>query len=475
MALRNVITVSTALAVGSAFAAEPIPTLQGLQQQVNDLNKRLDEAEERTDDVEFAATLDKIKFGLEFANSVANFNVNNGQSSYSNNNKIGMEVRLNMNAQINERTKFTGRLSIARGWGDMNWNKLPYEISTGRTLDSGAIVYLERAYIDYILFDGFVATLGRQPATDGPGSNLRNSSGRMSTYPALLVNVLGDALIFTYAPPQVSSLDLTFRAGYSKVYQWMEGNGAPEQFSGNQKDSDADLWFAQVESKVPIAALGDNIAILGYAQTFNHPLPPSVIGSASLPTVNLGSLQLVNFHFENDGPFNIPFHWFVSGGYVKGHADSGDDAVRKITDGALSSRDALDNAIALDSSNPTLIQAKAVSDLLKLNEKAGFAVHVGARYDLPWDFKIGYEHFYGSRYWYAFSRPSIHDPLDFRNTRGHVNDVYLIYQMDFNQFLRASYTHIHNQYTNNGLAFGGAEPVDNRKAEFFMLMYNLKF
>ena len=79
------------------------------------------------------------------------------------------------------------------------------------------------------------------------------------------------------------------------------------------------------------------------------------------------------------------------------------------------------------------------------NENA-WAVHAGLRYDIGSAFKIGYEYFKGSEYWYAFSRVSINDPFNFRNTRGDVHDVYAIWQLDLNQFFLLSYTRQHLDY-----------------------------
>lgn len=71
----------------------------------------------------------------------------------------------------------------------------------------------------------------------------------------------------------------------------------------------------------------------------------------------------------------------------------------------------------------------------KFNEKDGYAVHVGGRYDFTKALKVGYEFFWGSRYWYTMSRPSINDPLNIRMTRETAHDFYVIYQLDRYQFL----------------------------------------
>lgn len=110
----------------------------------------------------------------------------------------------------------------------------------------------------------------------------------------------------------------------------------------------------------------------------------------------------------------------------------------------------------------------------KFNEEDGYAVHVGGRYDFTKALKVGYEFFWGSRYWYTMSRPSINDPLNIRMTRGTAHDFYVIYQLDRYQFLRLSYTNIQNIWGNRGLPFGGAKK-DKARADNIMLMYNVKF
>ena len=105
-------------------------------------------------------------------------------------------------------------------------------------------------------------------------------------------------------------------------------------------------------------------------------------------------------------------------------------------------------------------------------------MHIGLRYDFSQSFKLGGEYFYGSRFWYAMSRPSFNDPLNIRETRGHAFDVYGIYQMDRNQFFRLSYTRIQDLWSKRGNPMGGAAGKNvngDNTADSVMLMYNVKF
>lgn len=411
---------------------------EAVKAELADLNDRADETE-------FQAALSKVKFGLEFSTAVSNTNYKVSGQDYSANNKWMNELHLNMNADINDKTKFYGRLSMAKNWSQMDWSGSPYDLDAGRnTRSSGPVLYVDRAYLDYYITPEWIATIGRQPGTDGPGSNLRNNALRQSTYPALAINALGDAAVITYKPESLQDHKVAIRAAYGKTYQWDE-EGKVRDWMSNQKDADANLYYAAVEGELPIEGMGDNLIIFNVAHMTDFALPlPSIPSILNQGVYNLGDLTLANIHFENYNAFGTNFNYFVSLGYSNGA-----------------------NAHTL-SANPV------AQSQLEFNEKDGYAVHVGGRYDFTKALKVGYEFFWGSRYWYTMSRPSINDPLNIRMTRGTAHDVYVIYQLDRYQFLRLSYTNIQNIWGNRGLPFGGAKK-DKARADNIMLMYNVKF
>lgn len=421
---------------------------EAVKAELADLNDRADETE-------FQAALSKVKFGLEFSTAVSNTNYKVDGQDYSANNKWMNELHLNMNADINDKTKFYGRLSMAKNWSQMGWSGSPLDLDAGRnTRTSGPVLYVDRAYLDYYITPEWIATVGRQPGTDGPGSNLRNNALRQSTYPALAINALGDAAVITYKPESLQDHKVAIRAAYGKTYQWDE-EGKVRDWMSDQKDADANLYYAAVEGELPIEGMGDNLIIFNVAHMTDFALPlPGInlpIGpSGALVNVlqdgvyNLGNLTLANIHFENYNAFGTNFNYFVSLGYSNG------------------------------TNAHTLSAIPAVQSQLEFNEKDGYAVHVGGRYDFTKALKVGYEFFWGSRYWYTMSRPSINDPLNIRMTRGTAHDFYVIYQLDRYQFLRLSYTNIQNIWGNRGLPFGGAKK-DKARADNIMLMYNVKF
>ncbi|HEC0842295.1 DUF3373 family protein [Campylobacter jejuni] len=411
---------------------------EAVKAELADLNDRADETE-------FQAALSKVKFGLEFSTAVSNTNYKVSGQDYSANNKWMNELHLNMNADINDKTKFYGRLSMAKNWSQMGWSGSPYDLDAGRnTRSSGPVLYVDRAYLDYYITPEWIATIGRQPGTDGPGSNLRNNALRQSTYPALAINALGDAAVITYKPESLQDHKVAIRAAYGKTYQWDE-EGKVRDWMSDQKDADANLYYAAVEGELPIEGMGDNLIIFNVAHMTDFALPlPSIPPILNQGVYNLGDLTLANIHFENYNAFGTNFNYFVSLGYSNG------------------------------ANAHTLSAISAVQSQLEFNEKDGYAVHVGGRYDFTKALKVGYEFFWGSRYWYTMSRPSINDPLNIRMTRGTAHDFYVIYQLDRYQFLRLSYTNIQNIWGNRGLPFGGAKK-DKARADNIMLMYNVKF
>ena len=438
-----------------------------LEQRVGQLEKDIDEMNERGDANELAATLNKVKFGLEFNTSVHNITSKTGGVTNDYYNRWMMGLYLNMNADINQYTKFTGRLSMTKAFGDLEVG-LPYAIGSldaGRGASGGSSIYVERAYVDIYMGRYAALTMGRLPGTDGPGSNLRNGSARMSTYPALAVNALGDGVVLTLKPYTNSAL----RVGYSKVYQSFDTNGnstAGSIFgSGAANTADANLFFGAFETPFLPSNFGKNLFMLTYINLTNYTAPGALLTAAanaylaqmgqptnaSVGSSNLGDMQYINAHFENDRLLGSGLNWFVSASYYIGTKSHNVNA--SVTNGTTTTNQSLGNPF--------------------FAERDGWAVHAGLRYDFGLYFKIGYEYFKGSKNWYAFSRVSINDPFNFRNTRGDVHDVYAIWQLDLNQFFRLSYTRQHQQYATATAPM--ITPATNVVNQNISLAYILRF
>ena len=417
MKLKGILLTSL-LALSPLLAAE-----KSLQQQIDELNDRVDQNE-------LQAALSKVKFGLDFNASMNNFFINNNGVSSTQANKWLMGLYLNMNADVTKYAKFTGRLAMTKAFGDLSWMPTQSNITSldaGKGVAGGSAVYVERAYVDLFLGNYWALTVGRLPGTEGPGYNLRNGAARMSTYPALLVNALGDGGVITFKP----YTDAALRAGFAKVYQPLyitENSGAGNIFSesGGNGQADMNLMFAAYETPFLPKSAGKSLLMLSYMYISNYSVPPKLVSlvnqsagvlMGNVDGKNIGDLQYANIHLENFNLAGSGFNWFASFTWANG--TNGHNFLGTYTSAA----------------------GQAIFD-----QKGSWAVHVGARYDFGSHFKLGYEYFHGSKNWYAFSRVSANDPMNIRNTRGDVHDVYAIFQIDPFQFFRLSYTYLHRDY-----------------------------
>lgn len=477
--------------------------IASLQAQVNELKassannnnakvqKQIDELQDRIDENELNAALSKVKIGLDFTVGGASVHGKMNGVKSNNENKWATEVHLNLNAQINDRTKFTGRLAMAKYWGNIGNNTFINDYEGGRNPHGNSVVYLDRAYIDYdIIPDVLVATIGRQPGTDGPGSNLRNNSVRMSTYPAMLVNAMGDALVLTYKPQSLKDYNAAFRAGYVRSYQGSEiDTEGGRNLLGAQKGKDSNLYLLMAEGELPLGDFGKNLLILSYIHGDKYSTHIDInVPNRRLKilddTYNLGNNDLFNLHFESSNTFGSPFSWFVSASYYRGSKGIDNSEKMKadiasnlniITTTGQTLEKVIPGSQAAAQTTIAGIQNQIIqSGAVNWNNKDAWAIHIGARYDFTKAFNLGFEFFHGSKYWFALSRPGINDPLDFRNTRGNVYDIYAIWRLDLNQYLRFAYTHIDYHYANSSIPMGGTYRV-NDKANVFSLFYNVRF
>lgn len=443
------------------------------------MEQRLADVEDRLDEVEFNTGLDRIKFGLDFSTGVSEswYNVPTptatagtpgADNKYKAHNKWGMELHLNMNAAINSYTKFYGRLSVAKNYGMMDTANFgsAADYEAGRNPSkSFSNIYLSRAYVDFFITPEVVATIGRQPGTDGPGSNLRNNALRQSTYPALLINALGDAAVLSYKPKFARQLQFVVRGAYGKIYQYDEEGQVEDWINSRGDMADTNLWYASFEVQPYLGALGKNsLFMVSWARLHDFALNlggKQATANAYLPdgVANLGTIDSINVHFESYEAFRLPLSYFVSASYMKGS-------------------NAKNVPLYTSANSDSQTTAAAYSKIF--NEETAYAVHAGLRYDFHRLFKLGGEYFYGSQYWFTMTGVSFNDPLNIRATRGHAYDVYVISQIDRNQFLRLSYTHIQNKWSNRGTPAGGALTKDDvggyeSTADNVMLVYNVKF
>ena len=419
--------------------------LERLDKLESSTSESIDELYDRVDENEFEATMNRIKWGAElevtdnFLEGQATDNVGGKQTGtayksfdYSINNLWTTKLRLSMDADVNEKTKFTGRLSMYKNWSDSIFNTTA-DPAQGRKPVGDSGIYVERAYVDYSPIKSLTFTLGRQPSSDGPGMTLIENTKRKSTYPALLFDGAADGAVVTYKLASGSSMNPILRAAYGKGFQ-NDMNYSPYAAKENEL-KDLDVYGAFFEMNLPFSSMGENLVVLSYVSGKNFVGSP--LDSNSSHNRNLGDIDLAGVYFENNKAFGTSFNYFASAG------------------------------LSMPTSN-----GESYAGMKLINSK-GYAFHIGARYDFDFGVKLGYEYNQGSEYWFSFTQGSS-DLLNKLATRGSVNDLYALYQIDMNQFVKLGYTMIDYDYTGSGWHIGAPQKTDDYVNRAYMT-YNLRF
>lgn len=268
--------------------------------------------------------------------------------------------------------------------------------------------------------------------------NLKNNTPRKSTYPAILFNGNADGIVLSYKLPKKIPHGYA-RLAYGKGFQW---SNKQYGYLANQDDlKDLDVFGAFLEGSLPSEKMGDNLIIFSAVRGVNFVGNPEDTNTSS--NKNLGSFSHFGLYFENNRAFGSRFNYFIS--------------------------------LAMSIPKPNGKSYNTPNGPMSLLKEKGYAYHIGARYDFT-KVKVGYEFNHGSRYWFSYTS----GPYDLLNkiaTRGDANDVYLMYQMDMNQFLRLGFTYLNYNYSGSGwhIAPNGTPPATNDYVKTLYLTYNVKF
>ncbi len=437
-----------AKAYSQAYMDKVLKKLDKANKRIDELeantNESIDELYERADENEFQATMNRIKWGAEFEVSTNFIEGETGSMSipakdYSINNQWTTKLRLSMDAKINDKTKFTGRLSMFKNWSDSTPSNLS-DSAQGRKPTGGSSIYVERAYVDYAPIDSIILTLGRQPSSDGPGMTLIENTQRKSTYPAILFDGSADGAVLTAKLAPSSKMNPTFRVAYGKGFQ---NNTNYSPYTPNQNEiEDLNVYGAFYEMSLPFSSMGENLLVLSYVHATDFIGHPEYTDAPN--NQNLGDMSLAGIYFENNKAFGTNLNYFISAGF-----NMPDSNGKTVNFGAMT-----------------------MNQNVSLLEDDGYAFQIGTRYDIG-SVKIGYEFNKGSQYWYSFTNGSS-DLLNKLATRGSVNDIYVLYSMDMYQFVKLGYTMIDYEYTGSGWHIGTPVKTDDYVNRAYAT-YNLRF
>jgi hypothetical protein len=348
-------------------------------------------------------------------------------------------LRLNMSVQALENVDFKGRLAMYKAWGMQNtpsdntgyfFGGYPaIDGNSGRTPSDNTLL-VDRAIVNWTGIGGSNSwfSVGRRPTTDGPPSQLRlNNSSRMAT-PVSYMDWPFDGATLGYAYNSLFGLiDLPGRI------RFCYGRGYEAGIDGVNPLNDTD--FAGISWDIynknnRFVYLQSYVAM----EVFNYPdispmLEQSPQFSAMFPNgrQNIGDIYHTSLLYM-DKIQN--FNYFINGAWSRTDPDS--------------------NGMFNDPMAMMMMVSGPNTD-----SENGYSIYVGGRFDIPKsNFKVGAEYNYGSEYWIGMS-PG-HDDMYASKlaTRGHVYEVYGIYDLPGKAIanlgaasFRVGYQHYRYNYT----------------------------
>lgn len=471
-------TLSLIAAVGlsTPLLADATQDINRLEDRIFELEKKLDqqkvekvsdkeaqesfnyELEDRIDEVETATLVNKVNFGLELRTRLDNFSTEAASGKdYDRSSVWSNRFRLNMDSQITRYMKFSGRLSMYKNWADLGDYPLSgLDFAQGRRPGDSSI-YVERAYIDWKVYDGLVPTtltIGRQPSTDGPSYQFKEDTSRKATYSAIAFDGATDGIFATFDLQKVSGIDdMVVRLAYGKGFQ---ANTGTNYVGDSDAVDDTDLYGIFFDS-----GLGIDGSLLQIGAVRGANLVANTTTSETANNANLGDVDLVTVMAEFTDLYDSGFDVF-------GHI-----AMSRSNPSGETGTDINGNEVGL------------LSDTGDTDRKTGYAYWFGGRYTLPLavmkDPKVGLEYNHGTKYWYSFTQGS-NDITNKLATRGDSIELYYIQPINRYAHLRLGAQFIDYDHTGSGYYTGKPYPIGDAEAgealsklQNYYLLFNVSY
>lgn len=447
--------------------------ISGLEASIkSQMQKELGGVEERIDGLETSVLMNKINLGLGFRNRVDGYSAKRVNGTKTGNENVWTtKLHLNMESQITDNMKFSGRLAMYKYWssntaiggaGMNNANMSAFDPLQGRR-PSDSSIYVERAYVDYLIDKDWIVpvtvTLGRQPSSDGPSHQFKDNTVRKSTYSALAFDGAADGVVTTFDLQKATGMEnAAIRLAYGKGYQAYNTTNPNTQYVDTSAGiKDAQFYAMFIDGSVP--GVKGSLVQTGYVKAMNL---TGMTGGA-----NLGNVDLLGIMAEFT---NV--------------ADSGLDVFAHY---GISKTDGNTNSVAIRDVNGNLLGNYGLLGTLEMGDldqkRTGQAFWIGGRYTLPFAnaAKLGYEYNRGSKYWMSFTNAA-NDLTNKLATRGSAHEVYYIQPLNRYAHIRAGAQFIKYDYTASGSHLGTPMKLGDAGTEEqikdltnYYLLFNLLF
>lgn len=450
---------------------EVVDPVEDLQNQVFDLEERLDrvERESQLDRVQLSGDYRTILNAVRYRGPTPDpydrdpMNPLVGRRIDQTNAEIwSHRLRLRLLAQPTEHVRITARLTMYKIFGDGDAAPFVQDSMTSR-LPRDSALHVDQAWLDWFVTDWLSLSGGRVAYAGGnPGELRENGDQRQATWGLQMVDGEYDTVNAT--------LDLSswvpgwyVRGFYASWFNDSDSDpfgGFPFLTSGT---SSLRIYGGNIDFQIP--GVGRNFVQVGYYDVpsfrpFNVPIPdPAYDPSADYthaPAPLAGNLL-----FPSNLPSSLGSYQNLSG--LIEFYDIGGSGLDLFAAGALGLISPNDQAISYDLPNPMDPSAGRVPVPFLRLASAGdsgktYFAYAGARYTVPIDAlnrpRIGVEFNYGSRYLMSFATQT-DQLLTKLATRGKAYEAYMIVPVGDHLFVRLDYLRING--THQG-GFFGANP-----------------
>ena len=378
----------------------------------------------------------------------------------TNDNNWVNRFRINMDADISKGLKFTGRLAVFKNWASTSGSAMPDNSSRAHA-PGDSTVMLDRAYVDWIpdIPIPLAITFGRQPSTEGLGSEIKENRKRQSTYPALVFDGESEGIVTTLGLERYTGLKNSgLRLFYAKGFQ---SNDQYNYFLDNYRMDVPDTPVAGLFFETEIPKLPKSYLVMSYVRGNEFP-------DMFENKVELGDMDLFALHMQANDLMDSGLDVFFSYAMNVTHPNGNIYSMTAMNPQTGELIYAADGSILTVPMGGFMTSTPGDTE-----SQDGWALYTGLAYTIPVDSlkrpKIGFEYNHGSQYWFSYTWGSV-ETYNKLATRGDVYDFYYIQPFNRYLYLRTGYTMVDYSYSGSGMHLGKPMEVESTLRNFYFLL-----